>query len=203
MMYAKGTAESAHIRLPRRQRNTSTVSNVTTGPLCLTSCTMHSVILAALAALTIGCFGQDVVTFLENNPETAPFAQVLADYPELLADIQSTEDITLLVPSESALSELNNESTNETEIPQLLRYHVLRGSYSVSDLLSQTNPFIRTLMTDTGVTGGQRVQVSGDGETVNIFSGLNRNATIVAENVSLRIVQSNSLETLLTVDRGT
>lgn len=140
--------------------------------------------LPLIAAFATAALAQDVQTFLNDNPTTAAFWRVLRDYPDVLADLYNAGEITLLVPSELALSESSIEEQNDTQIQELLRYHAIQGSYSVEELL-ETDPFVPTLMTDAGVSGGQRVQISGSDETVNIFSGLNRQASIDAEYVSL------------------
>ena len=141
-------------------------------------------VLAAFAGLALA---QDVQTFLSDNQNSAPFWRVIRDYPDVLSEIQNVQDVTLLVPSGDALNELDLEGQSNAEVENLLRYHVLEGSYSTEELLEADRPFLPTLMTDAGVSGGQRVQVAGSGETVNIFSGLNNNASVHSDYVSARI----------------
>lgn len=136
-------------------------------------------ILAGIAA------GQTVQTFLNDNPATAPFWRLLRDYQDVVTDLENASELTLLVPSGAALDALDLEAQNDTDIQNLLRYHVLEGSYSAEELAeaAENSPFVPTLLTGTGVSGGQRVQVRGSGESLRVFAGLNSNATVDPENV--------------------
>lgn len=140
-------------------------------------------IVAALAGLGAG---QTVQTFLNDNPATAPFWRLLRDYQDVVTDLENASELTLLVPSGAALDALDLEAQNDTEIENLLRYHVLEGSYSAEELAEAAadSPFLPTLLTGTGVSGGQRVQIRGGDESLRVFAGLNSNATVDAENVS-------------------
>lgn len=140
-------------------------------------------ILAALAGVTAG---QTLQTFLNDNSATAPFWRLLRDYQDVVADLENGSDLTLLVPSGAALDALDLEAQSDTEFQNLLRYHVLDGSYSTEELAeaAQSSPFVPTLLTGTGVSGGQRVQISDGGESLRVFAGLSSNVTVDAENVS-------------------
>lgn len=96
-------------------------------------------------------------------------------------------NLTVLLPLDSAVSEFVNspayQSMTSQEIAQLVRYHTIRGNYKVKDLIP-AGPFLRTLLQQPGLSGGQRLEVSGPStgnggeDDVYFYSGLGQNSSI-------------------------
>lgn len=146
--------------------------------------------LLSLAALAGTAFAQsmmDLNATLSSNNQTSALAQLLAGYPDLTRGLASARNVTLLAPSNDAISALLNSSmgkmlTSDPGLAQaVLQYHVLNGTYYASNV-TNTSTFIPTMlnnMTYANVTGGQRVNAVRLGDNVTFFSGLNMNTTVM------------------------
>jgi uncharacterized surface protein with fasciclin (FAS1) repeats len=130
---------------------------------------------------------QDLNATLSSNNQTSALAGLIGGFPELLRGLASARNITILAPSNDAISALLNSTlgkslANDTGLTQaVLQYHVLNGTYHASDV-TNTSTFIPTLLTNTSytnVTGGQVVNAIRTGDNVTFFSGLNMNSTVV------------------------
>ncbi|OCT46610.1 Stabilin-2 [Cladophialophora carrionii] len=137
----------------------------------------------AISALAAGALAQDLTTLLANTTELSNLTTYLGLFPDLVGQLSSSQNITLLAPNNEAFSRFLNSSAgaalaqNDTDLIQgLFTYHVLEGAYpNFTDV-----QFIPTLLQPpqfTNVTGGQVVQaVPGDNSTA-FFSGLLNNAS--------------------------
>ncbi|ETI28886.1 hypothetical protein G647_01338 [Cladophialophora carrionii CBS 160.54] len=137
----------------------------------------------AISALAAGALAQDLTTLLANTTELSNLTTYLGLFPDLVGQLSSSQNITLLAPNNEAFSRFLNSSAgaalaqNDTDLIQaLFTYHVLEGAYpNFTDV-----QFIPTLLQPpqfTNVTGGQVVQaVPGDNST-SFFSGLLNNAS--------------------------
>lgn len=144
----------------------------------------------SLVALIGTAFGQsmmDLNATLSSNNETSALAKLLQGYPALTQGLAAARNVTLLAPSNDAISALLNSSTGKmlTADPGLaqavLQYHVLNGTYYASQVTNMST-FIPTMlnnMTYSNVTGGQRVNAILEGSNVTFFSGLNMNTTVM------------------------
>jgi uncharacterized surface protein with fasciclin (FAS1) repeats len=139
----------------------------------------------AVSALAAAALAQDLTTLLANRTELSNLTTYLGLFPDLVGQLASLQNITLLAPNNDAFARLLNSSAgaalvqNDTTLIQaLFTYHVLEGTYTN---FTDTQ-FIPTLLQPpqfTNVTGGQVVEaVAGDNSTA-FFSGLLNNASSI------------------------
>ena len=114
---------------------------------------------------------------------------IIRPYVDMLEDIanDNNNDVTILMPSDSAVNEFVNSPTygsiTPQDIRQLFLYHTIRGNYKVENIAAQ-GPFLRTMLQQPGISGNQRLQVSsvrsGDGgdSQIYFYSGLGQNSSI-------------------------
>ncbi|XP_055506603.1 stabilin-2 isoform X2 [Leucoraja erinacea] len=94
------------------------------------------------------CFGNAIVA-LNYIPEAAEFLKWVnnASQRRLLSD---SANFTLLVPSQKAVTDMSNENCifwlQAERLPHLVKYHVVKGVYSLADLLNLTSDSLPTIM---------------------------------------------------------
>ncbi|XP_067855433.1 stabilin-2-like isoform X2 [Heptranchias perlo] len=94
------------------------------------------------------CYG-NAVTALSFIPEAAEFLKWVnsASQNQLLSE---TANITLLVPSQKAIESMNSDNRaywlKADQLPHLVKYHVLQGVYSLTDLLNFSSNSLTTIM---------------------------------------------------------
>lgn len=125
--------------------------------------------------------------YLQNV--TPNWYNVVRPYLDMLVNIASDNgnNVTILLPSDSAVKDFVDSPAYQIMTPQDIRqlvlYHTIRGNYRAKDLVA-AGPFLRTLLQQPGVSGGQRLQVSGVSsaemgeDDVYFYSGLGQNSSI-------------------------
>ncbi|XP_062914458.1 stabilin-2 isoform X2 [Mobula hypostoma] len=94
------------------------------------------------------CFGNAIMT-LSYIPEAAEFLKWVnnASQNRLLSE---AANVTLLVPSQKAISGMNNDNRifwlRDEQLPNLVKYHVLNGVYSLADLLNLSSKSLPTIL---------------------------------------------------------
>lgn len=146
-------------------------------------------------------------SLISKTPMFRPLSQnsiltsigLLGTQPSLVTLLGNLSDITLLAPSNDALSNFLNSSAgaaaskNPDAINALLMYHVLQGTFPASAFTNKSQ-VIPTLLTNSAfanVTGGQGVDTKLNGSNVEIFSGLGAKSTVttaVCISISFSIV---------------
>lgn len=139
-----------------------------------------------LAALASSAFAQETPSLtdaLASNPELSTLASTVQLFPDLVSQLSSASNVTILAPNNDAFTELFAAGTvqpNDTGLIQaVLSYHVLDGVYRSTDI-NETPSFVPTLLTDelyTNVTGGQVVEALSVDGSVFFISGLRENST--------------------------
>jgi len=147
------------------------------------------------AALAIGAAAQQMnltAALAANNATLSLLTGLLGTQPSLVSTLAGLSNITILAPSNNALAAFLNStagvaaSKNPDAVAALLTYHVLNGTYPAS-AFTNSSQFIPTLLTNTSfanVTGGQRVEASLNGSTVDIFSGLLSKSQVTQANIN-------------------
>ncbi|KAF2430128.1 Fasciclin-domain-containing protein [Tothia fuscella] len=134
---------------------------------------------------------QSLTQVLSGNNQTSQLAGLVGGFPNLVTQLGSARNITLLAPSNNALGTLLNSTAgkalaaNSGAVQALLQYHVLNGTYR-ADAVTNTSAFIPTALTNTtyaNVTGGQRIEALRAGTNVTFFSGLLANTSVVQADV--------------------
>lgn len=132
------------------------------------------------AVFAAGTAAQSLVDVLSSQSDLSDLVALVQTLPDVLAALGNATDITLLAPSNDALSEFLEDpavvaavAADPGLVEATLSYHVIPGVFPSSEF-SETPVFPPTLLSDeayTGVTGGQVVKIMVDGEEVEIFSG--------------------------------
>ena len=142
--------------------------------------------LAGLVACVFGQQVQNLTATLASNNDTSALTKLLLSFPQLVAGLANAQNVTLLAPSNEAISALLNSTAGKALAADpgltqaVLQYHVLNGTYHAADV-TNTSTFLPTLLTNssfTNVTGGQVVNAVKVGNNVTFFSGLNQNSTV-------------------------
>jgi uncharacterized surface protein with fasciclin (FAS1) repeats len=133
----------------------------------------------------------NLTSVLAGNENLTSLVSLFSASPDIANALGSAQNITLLAPSNDALSALNSSgllssSSQQGLVQALLNYHVLVGVFNSSSI-SETPVFPATLLNNTAfanVTGGQVVECRVVDDEVLVISGLKNNVS-VTEAVSL------------------
>lgn len=140
---------------------------------------MHFTLLS-LAALASAAAAQSLVDTFKSDPDLSTFSEIGSKYPALVANLESRNSTTILVPTNEAFSEWAPTAlgkiiaTSDAAVQALLAYHVL-GAKVPASAFTTTPAFVPTLLNSpayTNVTGGQVVEGKLNGTTIEITSGL-------------------------------
>lgn len=132
----------------------------------------------------------NLTSVLAGNQNLSALVTLLEASPDVANALGGAQNITLLAPSNDAISALNSSGilssgSEEGLIQALLNYHVLVGVFNSSSI-TETPAFPATLLNDTAyanVTGGQVVEVRAEDDGVEVISGF-KNSVNVTEAVS-------------------
>lgn len=148
-----------------------------------------------LAELVAAAAGQDLTQILMSQPSLSNLTTYLQLYPNILSELSSMSNITVLAPSNQAFMAALNSSTSNTfsanmtdAITALFSYHVLNGTYNNFTNMPE---FVTTALmpgTYANVTGGQAVEAIASSNMTNatttFFSGLLQKSTVVTNGTS-------------------
>ncbi|KAL2073016.1 hypothetical protein VTL71DRAFT_10340 [Oculimacula yallundae] len=143
---------------------------------------MHFSNLIPAAALVAVVAAQGQMSLMEvllaNNKTLGTLSGLIQVHPELLSNLTSTRNITILAPSNDAFSTYLNTpggqsaAANPGTVQALLQYHVLQGAWVSGGLT--TGVYAKSMLVNssfTNVTGGQVVHLSKMGEKLMASSG--------------------------------
>ncbi|OKL57069.1 hypothetical protein UA08_07412 [Talaromyces atroroseus] len=149
--------------------------------------------LSLLASMPGAIMAQNLTQLLSNTTQLSSLNTLLSSYPTIVNSLGNITNVTILAPSNNALSNLTDSrglealaSTNNRSVIDLLSYHILRGEYYDSNI-TQTPVFIPTYLNDsvvTNVTGGQVVEAIKQDNDTYFFSGLFSNSTVTQANLN-------------------
>ena len=133
----------------------------------------------------------NLTSVLAGNQNLSALVTLLEASPDVANALGGAQNITLLAPSNDAISALNSSGilssgSEQGLIQALLNYHVLVGVFNSSSI-TETPAFPATLLNDTAyanVTGGQVVEVRAEDDGVEVISGF-KNSVNVTEAVSV------------------
>ena len=150
-------------------------------------------------ALASGISAQSLVDALgSQNASLSTLNSLLTSQPDLVKALGNAKDITILAPSNDALSKFLNNSqvaamvaSNPGIVAAVLSYHVLNGTYYGSNFTDKPT-FIPTLLTNetySNVTGGQVVEGMAVNNSVVFYSGLKEVSNVTTP---VRVLPGNS-----------
>ena len=136
----------------------------------------------------------NLTSVLADNQNLSALVTLLEASPDIANALGGAQNITLLAPSNDAISALNSSGIlssggQEGLIQALLNYHVLIGVFNSSSI-TETPAFPATLLNDTAyanVTGGQVVEVRAEDGGVEAISGF-KNSVNVTEAVGVVVL---------------
>ena len=141
--------------------------------------------LASFAATAVAQ-NMSLSSVLANTSSLSNLTSFVQLFPDLVSQLSSASNITLLAPSNAAFTKLLNSSagmmfaSDMSLVEPLLTYHVLNGTFYASNITS-TPAFVHTMLTNStyaNVTGGQAVECVRQGDAVTFTSGLLQKATV-------------------------
>lgn len=147
-----------------------------------------SLTLASLLALASA---QSLTEVIANTTELSTLGSLLTANPDLAGQLGALSNVTILAPSNEALSAFTNSSAGEAAadpavLTAVLQYHILQGTYQ-ADQIPDDLAFVPSVLNNTqyaNVTGGQVVGVEREDDDVTLFSGLLQNSSVVTPNVN-------------------
>jgi uncharacterized surface protein with fasciclin (FAS1) repeats len=114
---------------------------------------MLAIRIAIVTLLAANVLSRTLDEALGEHEELSAFREMISEFPNLLSDLDTDGDVTILAPSDNAFSEYSGaiESafvSNETISPrQLLNYHILNGRYHTDEIPAR-GAFYPTFLTD-------------------------------------------------------
>ncbi|KAK1825788.1 Fasciclin-like arabinogalactan protein [Podospora conica] len=155
---------------------------------------------------------QSLANILASQNDTlSVLNSFLSQEQAFLETVANTSDITVLAPSNAALSSLPQSVVDRVDsdphfLGALLNYHVLNGTYYAAGLATGgPHQLLRTLLADAppyaAVPGGQRVVAAADGAdgSVSLRSGLQRTARVQLADYNFTGGTVHIVDSLLTV----
>lgn len=139
-----------------------------------------------LASMPSVIAAQNLTQLLANTTQLSSLNSLLSSYPDIVNSLSSVTNVTVLAPSNDAISNLSSNGalsalmSNNNSIGDLLMYHILQGEYRAADI-TDTPAFIPTYLNDTAatnVTGGQVVEAITQDNKTYFFSGLLANSSV-------------------------
>lgn len=124
-----------------------------------------------LCACQTGDTLSDVLS--KNNDTLSSLSGLLKTQPDLVAALSEQSDITILAPTNDAISKLDDAAMKMVAsdpgfVKALLQYHVINGTVKAADI-SDKPTFAHTLLqnqTFANVTNGQVVEAISEGDKV-------------------------------------
>jgi len=166
--------------------------------------------LAAIVSAVSAQSTQGLAETLAGNNQTSQLSALLKTLPDVVSQLGGLSNITLLAPSNAALSALLNSTagkalaSNPDAVTALLEYHVLNGTYA-ADAVTNTSAFIPSALTNptyANVTGGQRVEAVLVKNNVTFYSGLLANSSVVQANVNFQGGVIHVIDKVLTLPQN-
>lgn len=151
---------------------------------------MHHDIVLFTFTLFPAIYAQDLSTTLRDIENLSFLNNLFLNNADLLEELNSAQNITLLAPSDAAwesyIAESGNDLLDDPDfVTALLQYHVLDNPYSTTNFTSAPSPFIPTFLTNrayVNITGGQVVHVTRD--PVTFYSGYNLPSIITQPDIA-------------------
>lgn len=150
-------------------------------------------VLAALASAVAAQDMMNLTAALGSSEELSNLTSFVSAMPQLLEQLSSATNITILAPSNDAFTALAESpmgagllANDSGLITAILSYHVLNGTYP-ADAVTEEPTFIPTMLMNpmySNVTGGQRVEAIAMEDQVMFFSGLLMNSTVTTADVN-------------------
>lgn len=154
--------------------------------------------------------GQSLTQVISQTPDLSTLGSLLTQFPAVASSLANATNVTVLAPSNAALSAFLSASANASIqadpglVPAVLSYHVLAGTVR-STQITATPAFRKTLLTNatyTGVTGGQVVKAQNMNGGVVFTSGLLRQSRVTTADVTFSGGVVHVIDSVLTIPQN-
>ncbi|KAF4629444.1 hypothetical protein G7Y89_g8700 [Cudoniella acicularis] len=167
---------------------------------------MHFKYLLLAAALGVVASAQSLMEALASqNTSLSALNGLLATQPDLLSSLGNATNITILAPSNEALTTFLNSTAGMNTanisgaVTALLQYHVLNGTYHNFTTRPEFIPTMLSNATLANVTGGQRVEATRNGTNVTFLSGLVERSLVSQANINFTGGTIHIIDHVLTI----
>jgi hypothetical protein len=139
-----------------------------------------AIALVPLAVHTSASF----LSVLASRPELSQFNAYLSQFPRLTTTINTVDNATLLIPSNTAFTKWLQNTVpplTPSDIENTLNYHIIHGTFPVASF-TNTAQFVPSFLTNTSysnVTEGLLVGLINIDGNPQIRSGLGTNSSII------------------------
>ena len=139
-----------------------------------------AIALVPLAVRTSASF----LSVLASRPELSQFNAYLSQFPRLTTTINTVDNATLLIPSNTAFTKWLQNTVpplTPSDIENTLNYHIIHGTFPAASF-TNTAQFVSSFLTNTSysnVTEGLLVGLINSDGNPQIRSGLDTNSSIV------------------------
>ena len=137
-----------------------------------------------LSCISSSTLAKSIKETLDNVGPFSHWYTIMKPFLNELEEMSQNRPVTILVPESDAVDKWKSTpeftAATDDKLRDLLRYHVVKGSHK-TDEIAEAGPFLSTMLEQTGVSGGQRLQVEKASESergINFFSGFGRKSTI-------------------------
>ncbi|KAL9083349.1 MAG: hypothetical protein Q9165_008549 [Trypethelium subeluteriae] len=164
--------------------------------------------LPLLLSLGVSCAAaQSLEDVLTGNPDLTSLVNALEEFPALLDELNSAQNITVLAPNNAAFAALaatpagQAAASDPSLLEAVLEYHVINGTYLACDIPA-TGAFVPTLLTNTSytnVTGGQRVEGVNQNGNVTFFSGGKAQSNVTQADITFNGGVVHIIDSVLTI----
>lgn len=164
------------------------------------------------ATLVAGATATSLSDVLSSqNSSLSTLNSLLASQPDIIKTLDDASNITVLAPSNDALSKFLSNPINAATVASqpslldaLLSYHVLNGTWYTSNF-TNLSVFLPTWLSNSSyanVTGGQVVEASltgGGSGNVTFWSALKQNSTVAQSNLNFTGGTLHIIDTVLSI----
>ncbi|KAL5120698.1 hypothetical protein ACEQ8H_001447 [Pleosporales sp. CAS-2024a] len=160
----------------------------------------------ALASQALAQNTPSLLQALNSSSDLTTLSTVIGLVPSLVNSLASTQNITILAPSNAAFAKADNATLNALTsnpglLTALLQYHVLNAMVPSSAITNMTT-FVPTLLNNpafANVTGGQVVGAQKTNGGVVIFSGVRMNSTVSTADINFTGGVIHVIDSFLTI----
>jgi uncharacterized surface protein with fasciclin (FAS1) repeats len=144
-------------------------------------------------------------------PQVFNLTNYLGLFPDLVQQLSSAQDITLLAPNNAAFAKLINTSAgaaltggDTSMIQALLSYHVLNGTFYASNITTNASfvPTALTSMSNATLLNPASVKAIRMNNQVKFISGLLTQSTVTSPNHNFTGCTIHVIDTVLTLPQN-
>ena len=144
---------------------------------------MRPSILLALILSSTAIATHDLEWVFENIGLLQPWGVFTKPCFDIMKDTILNNVVTLVIPRKDAIDRFKSSpefaSITEDKLCDLVKYHIIRGSYRTEDMV-EAGPFLQTMLNRPGANNSEATQALQveSGQGISFYSGLGRKSNI-------------------------